>query len=282
MRKLRTVGKFALSYAELLIALAVVLVVSGFAAFGDINAERLTQAAIALLAALAIAVMRERADRKVMDDRIDAKLATLTPSDRPWQVLYERFTWDIDDHGDAVAMVKKKLQFMQEEVFCVYEYEYKSSGTVKLHTCWGGAQDEPMDELPIIHKEFPGPEGRAYRLISLERVWRRGEIMDFQSFRELGGFFPGAREQVAMDVSVPTSRLAICIKWPASRKPTAVWLERTKRARVSIDLSHLRSGGDRWIYKTTIADPVQGERVIVGWDWVAPGPWRQNRQRPSR
>jgi len=271
VQKFRKVGAFLLAYAELVIALIVVVGISALAALNDVNDERLTQAAIALLAALAIAFMRDRADRKSLSERIDSKVAALAVSGGPWQVLDEHLIWDIDRTGDAMAVAKKTFQFMQPEVFCVYEYEYKPSGKVKSHTCWGAVEDEPMIPLPIIHRQFPGRDGRAYRLISLERVWRQGEIMNFQSFRELERYFPDARETVSKDVSGPTSKLVMCLKWPLDRKPTAIWLERTDRVPVSVDLSHVKSSGGRWVYKTEISGPNQGERVIIGWDWPAPG-----------
>jgi hypothetical protein len=267
MQKARDIGRLLLDYAELLLATALVIVLTALDVLGEITSADLTRASILLLAALAIAVIRERAERRAMTERIENKL-TLAVADKPWQVLDEKLMWDLSQsNGYAKAIAEKELQFMQDEVFSVYEFQFSPPGKLLSHVCEGGERGVPMEELRIVPDGFHGPDGRIYRLISLERVWHRGEIMAFRSERHLQDYFSKSREDVSKDVTVPTTRVSMRVKWPADRKPTAVWLERSGRGRSHIKLRRRRRSGDPWSHTEVITDPKVGERIMLRWTW---------------
>jgi hypothetical protein len=265
----QALGHVLLDYFELVLAGLLALVVSVLALVGEIGSKELVQATVALLVALAIAIIRERRERKAMSDRVEAAV-TLASADKPWQVLDERLEWDlIEPAGNhAKATTEKVLQFMQDEVLSVYEYQYKPGGAVLRHTCRGGARGEPKVDLPIIQTDFPGPDSRVYRLISLQRVWRRGEIMEFESERVLADHFLEDKERVSKEVSVPTARVAMKVVWPPGRRPTAVWIERTGRQPRNVPLRELRRvGRDRHCYEEVLQDATMGEKITLKWDW---------------
>jgi hypothetical protein len=260
--------RFVLKYLELLLALVLAVIVGYLSLKGEIHTEELTQATVALLVAIAIAVVRERTERESLVTRMK-QVAELAKADRCWRVLDERLVWDLSrtDGSYAKATAEKELQFMQDEVFSIYEYQYKSPGRVLTHVCEGGVKGEPMATLPIIQDDFPGLEGRVYRLISLQRIWRRGEVMAFRSERELENHFLGSHEDVAKEVSVPTARLSMRVVWPAGKKPTALWLERSDKPLVNIPLVRMRQVDGRWSYEEAIRDPRLNEKIILKWDW---------------
>jgi hypothetical protein len=150
--------------------------------------------------------VRERAGRESLVVHIE-RAAELARADTGWQVLDERLVWDLSgpEGSYAKATAEKELLFTQDEVFSIYEYQFKSPGVVLSHVCEGGARGQAMVALPILQKDFPGPEGRVYRLISLQRIWHRGEIMAFRSERELEGHFCEQTEDVMKEVSVETA-----------------------------------------------------------------------------
>jgi hypothetical protein len=267
--KLKAVGQVLLDYFELVLAGALAAVVSVLALMDEIGSKELVQATVALLVALAIAIIRERRERRAMSERVEAAVR-LASADKPWQVLDEKLVWDLSDPDGkyATASTQKELQFMQDEVLSVYEYQYKPQGTVVSHTCRGGPRGEPKTELPIIQTDFPGPDSKVYRLISLQRVWRRGEIMEFESERVLADHFLDTHERVSKEVSVPTARVSMRVEWPPGRRPGAVWVERTGKPLRNVPLSNLRRmGRDRCCYEEILQAPTIGERISLKWDW---------------
>ncbi|HEV3318408.1 MAG TPA: hypothetical protein VG053_01580 [Solirubrobacteraceae bacterium] len=263
-----TAGHILLDYFELVLAAALAIVVTGLAFAGEITTKQLIQATIALLVALAISVIRERRERKAQGDRLEKNLM-IARADKPWQVLDEQLVWDVSapDGSYAQATTTKELQFMQDEVLSVYEYRYNPSGTVLRHECKGGARGEPMTDLPIIQRDFPGPGSRIYRIISLQRVWRRGEIMTFESERELGDSFLSADERVSKEISVPTARVSMRVIWPPGRELKGLWLERGEGPPLNVLGRLKRAPGARISYDEVIQDPKVGERIIVRWNW---------------
>lgn len=262
----RAAGRYFLKYLELVLALGLAIVLSYLSLTGEIDAKGLTLASVGLLVAVAIALVRERVERDSLLSHIK-EASELARADKPWQVLDERLVWDVSGLGGsyAKATVEKELQFMQDEVFSIYEYQYKSHGRVLTHVCQGGVRGGPMANLPIIQKDFPGPEGRVYRLISLQRIWRRGEIMAFRSDRELEDHFCEVQEDVSKEVSVQTARVSMRVIWPPDSKPKAVWLERGER-QVHIEPARLKHAGGRWSYEEVIEDPQLGEKIILKWE----------------
>jgi hypothetical protein len=259
-------GRFLLDYLELLFAgvLGVVAGVLGLA--GDLHGDHLTEATVALIGVLAFAVIRERFQRHQLGERIDKSVGLLDAT-KPWQVLYEDLKWDLESRTEATATMQKELLIAQDEVFAIYEYQYTAPGADLIRQYQGGMKGGPLQDLPMIHENFPGPDGRFYRLISLERICRAGEIMRIESLRRLQGRFPGTRENVSKEVAMQTTRLSIEVVWPPNLKPRAVWIQRTDQPDQMINLSRLKRSGNRWRYKEDFPTPQPGERIALVWDW---------------
>jgi hypothetical protein len=283
VERVRQAVQQVVDYAELVIAAGLATYVSALALLDEITTRGLIQATVALLIALSIAVIRERSERRAVRDQI-SRTADLLKGDKPWQVLNEEVAWQICelDGSLAVATAEKQLQFMQDEVLSVYEYQYNppARGEVVDHVCEGGPVGGPMVPLPIIQSDFPGPDLRFYRLISLQGVRGRGEIMMLESRRTLRNHFLDSQEVVSKEVSVPTSRVRMCVNWPEGRKPTAIWTQRSNEPPTSVGVSTLARVHDRqkdwrhwrgrmvgWRYDYLIQDPRLGERITIRWIW---------------
>jgi len=260
--------QFFLKYLELLLALVLAIVVSYLSLTGDFGTQGVALASAGLLVAIAIGFVRERAGRESLVVHIE-RAAELARADTGWQVLDERLVWDLSgpEGSYARATAEKELLFTQDEVFSIYEYQFKSPGFVLSHVCEGGARGQPMVALPILQKDFPGPEGRVYRLISLQRIWHRGEIMAFRSERELEGHFCEPTEDVMKEVSVETARVSMRIVWPSGSKPKALWLERSNVQPVNIPSARLKRVNGRWSYDELVENPRLGEKIILRWEW---------------
>lgn len=296
--KLRSAGNFLLRYVDALVAIASAVVVIYLVTTGNLKDETLAVATGALIVAVALAIVRDRWERQEDIDKLgraisqerkaavgaieeaitvgrDAAVAGFQRIARDydaknaWRILEETMSWDLIAHdgSQATAIARKKLLFTQDEVLCVYEYQFPSDshGKVTKHLCYGGEQ-EPLELIPIVYDSFPGREGRRYRLISLERVWRRGEIMRYRSERHLKDHFLKQTEHVSKEISSPTERITLSVIWPSTRPPRTLWLERTDR-RETIDTKGLAVIDGRSTFTKTVPDAVVGERICLFWTW---------------
>jgi hypothetical protein len=263
---LKGTGRYLLEYIELVVAALAGVVVGILGELGAIHGDHLTEATLVVLGVLAFGVIKERFERRRLAEQIDRSVA-LVAATKPWQVLYEHMLWDLESQDQATATVEKEMLITQDEVMSVYEYQYNAPGRDAVREYRGGVQGRPLQDLPIIRKDFAGLNGRFYRLISLERVCRVGEIMRIESVRKLEGRFPGPQENVSKEVAAPTTRLSIEVVWPAGRKPRGVWIEQTGQPQRMIHLSRLSRRGGRWKYKEEFATPNPGERIALRWDW---------------
>jgi hypothetical protein len=292
-------GAFLLANIDAIAAgLLAALVILG-AATGRLEEDRLAEANVAVVLAVALVILRDRwerrhaitglqlgvsRERKAATDEMRDAMRTERErcvagvehaleelhATKAWTILDEEMTWDLvaSDGSRAKAVAHKVFLFNQNEVFCIYEYQLPTVARTEIteHSCFGGEQ-EPLTRLPIIQSDFPSPTGHTYRLISLQRVWRRGEVMRFRSERHLANAFLLASEHVSKEISSPTSHITLQLTWPSGRPPTSVHVERTDRKREAISVDTLTVIDGRQQLRKTITDPVMGETIIVAWTW---------------
>lgn len=267
---LKRIGSVLVEYVELVVAGIAGVVVGVLGEAGDIHGDHLTEATLVILGVLAFGVVKERYQRHRLTETVNAGVSLIAAT-KPWQVLYEDMKWDLEtSHGArATATAVKELLFTRDEVLSIYEYQYDSPGRDADRTYRGGIKSGPLQDLPMMREGFPGTDGKFYRLISLERVCRVGEIMRIESERKLEDRFPGPRENVSKEIAFPTTRLSLEVVWPPGTKPTAVWIERTGQPQRMVNPSRprLTRHGRRWFYKEDFAIPKPGERIALWWDW---------------
>jgi hypothetical protein len=268
-RLARAVADGILEYAELLIAIAIAAYVGYTSVVGSLGVKELLQATAGLLVVLAFAMVRERHERLRVASAVDAALSA-TDAPKPWRVLDARFEWDLqtDDGRSAVATVEKEIWIEQDEVYSLFEWSSKPVGTVVRHDCTAqlpGSQG--FQPVPIVYDDLPGPDGRTYRIISLEGVHRRGDRLRYRSERELDGFFLEARENISISIEIPTDRLLLEILWPRGRAPKTLRIERTGQTPKSVAVGSLGRKAGRVKLSEPIDDPRLGEHVTVTWSW---------------
>ncbi|MBV9949658.1 MAG: hypothetical protein JOZ69_22645 [Myxococcales bacterium] len=196
-------------------------------------------------------------------------LIRVLAGEAPYEVLSGVYSWELlDTEGrEAVGRNIKDLRFVADRVFCIRE-QYTPTGHIADHRCWGTVEGRARTELPIMHDEFPGPEGRKYRMISLEGFLNRGQRMQFESERKILDSFMDRRESVSVDIEIPTDRLAIEVIWPVGSGVESVDLERPDRRpaeNVFDRVEQLQDGRRRLFVR--IEDPSKGEKIYVVWRW---------------
>ena len=262
MRWLKKLGRFAVDYVDLLIALGLAIAFTYLGFVNKLKDDALTQATVGLLGVLALVIFRERWERHKSVESIDRAVAAVG-SDKTWQVLDEELTWDIQSPELAISTCDRDLRFLAPEVISIYEFQTNPAGTVANYSCKGGRRGDPMRDLTML-PPVASADGRTYRLISLEGVWRRGERMKFRSTRELQGTFLQNQENVSKLVQIPTDRIVFRILWPEGKPPAMVRLERDGR---ESELLKPRIREKRTQLEKSIENPQLGERINVWWTW---------------
>jgi hypothetical protein len=299
-------GRFLQRYGDAVLAAGAAVGVGFFAAIGSLKGDALTGATVGLLGVISFVLIRERwmreggferlklqlgavktdadAAKRSAEEARDAVNSTNTAvveatrgaqdliralaGESPYEVLSAIYSWEIlDIEGrEAVGRNVKDIRFIADRVFCLYE-QYTPTGRLSDHKCWGTVEGRGRTLLPIMHEEFPGPEGKKYRMVSLEGFLNRGQRMKFESERKILDSFQEPRESVRVDLEVPTDRVGIEVIWPAGNGLESLDLERTghRPQNVLNELQQLRDGRHRLFFQ--IEDPVRGDKIYVIWRW---------------
>jgi membrane protein implicated in regulation of membrane protease activity len=270
--RLRQLATGAAERADAIFLLAAGATVGLLGVFGLVKGDNLTSATLFVLAVLGFALIRERSHRLRTNENV-ASLAEDVAGTReavsslhsgsPYHVLLDEATWDISapDGSKAKGARKKKIKFVQNRVFALYDFAE------------GDGREDDVRYTPgtKVH-EFPF-EGRRYRVISLGRFYSRDDEIDFSIERNLTDSFLKQSENIGVRTLDITNRLRMNVIWPRDRKPRAVRLGKTTASGVSHydDVTAQMTVRDgRPFYSVEIAEPEQGGLITVEWEWPAP------------
>jgi hypothetical protein len=262
MKRWTRLGHFALDYVDLLLAAILAMLFWLLGAFDQLEGDGLTEAAIALLGVLSIAVFRERWERRKAVEAVNRAVDSVGRP-RAWQVLEETLTWNIRSPTSAESVSERDVRFLGPEVFTIQEFERGTSGSVTQRRCQGAARGHPLQPLRVLEPGILGPEGRMHYVICLEGVWRRGDRMTMRYERQLTNSFLAERENVSKEVQRETDRLIIRVAWPRAKPPTEVRLERNGHT----ELLHPRMRDGRATVEQIIDNPPLGEVINIVWTW---------------
>jgi membrane protein implicated in regulation of membrane protease activity len=229
----------------------------------------LASAIMAVLAVVAVAILRDRVTRKKADAQlaeVHSDLAETRRSlnalklGRPYHVVLHDTTWDLVAKDGSLAYVTriKKLVFDQPDVVALYDF-VQGTGTREYDYTVGRVVDE---ELVV--------EGKKARLISLGRVYSRGDVLDFGLKRTTRNAFMGHREYVSVVTRDLTAKLRLAVKWPVGGGPKTVRLVTITADRESStkDVSGdvvMREG--RHFYEYEVDEPEKGATTMIEWNW---------------
>lgn len=265
---LKQVGAWALEVADPLVAVlaGLGLAIAGLA--GWIEEDTLTATTLFVLSVVALSLLRERWLRVRANTKIDAlahqqeettAAVNAIGSGNPYSVLLHETTWDIiESDGSQVSATRvKSIRFDQNRVFSFYDFS-DGDGTKETEYLPGKAVDSFL------------AEGRMYTLVSLGRVYYRGEHLTLTAKRTITDGFKKDHEAVGVLVQDATERLRLIVKWPADRPPTAVRLGRATPARDWRNedvLDKVETKDGRSTYEVEIENPERGSTTTIEWEW---------------
>jgi hypothetical protein len=182
-------------------------------------------------------------------------------SGEPYHVLRSETIWDLNTHDAArVPSIKhKRIRFDQNGMLAIRDYS-RPDGSVDGYDC------TPYKRV----REFPnGP--RTEFLIALDRIYNRGDEIDFDVRRTLIGSFQGTTEHVGVTITEPCQHVVLVVIWPQTRAPSEVWYEHglARYARVDVPLQALSSRDGRSEFRLAINEPQQGDQITIYWKWPA-------------
>lgn len=220
------------------------VVISGLSArtwrstgFGIVNTKIVAAATLAVLAAVAGVMLRQRyvieEAKKSFDlvpgalqgvaeaiAKVDRTVDAVTSSDA-YETLDHEAEWDIvvSDGDLAYGRKRKRLRFNQHDIVSIYELSNASGGSP------GRVEEWKFDPEGIEKVGTVSIGGENYILLGLGRRYQRNDELDYTSTRTIRGLFTDEKNRVLHRVQERTHRLRLRVTWPKEGAPP-------KRARV--------------------------------------------------
>lgn len=220
--------------------------------------RQLTTATLGLIAALAIAMAKDRVGRAELA-KTAASLATSLSeantsiealrSSAPYQVHLSEHEWDLSADGGATSTKIKTLRFYQD-VFVIRNWS-RADGVEEARGYEFDGQ--PVQRFASITE--PGAE-KTHDLVYLGKRCRRGDTGEFRVTRTLTASFKPA-DYVAVSVEEPVSLVRMTLRWPPGVLPVKVTHEiLSKTNKTEADISRLvRAEGGRMRIEHEILQP---------------------------
>jgi membrane protein implicated in regulation of membrane protease activity len=168
---------------------------------------KLSAATLAVLGVVAVSVLRDRLSRRHLESTINTindemaelrRAANAVEAGRQYHVLLHDTTWDLAAHDGSLVHVRrmKTLVFDQNDVIAIYDF---ASGEGKRKSTY--SPGTVVDENLVV-------EGQRAHLVSLGRVFSRGDKLDFRLDRTTRDGFLEPREAVSVLTRDITARIS--------------------------------------------------------------------------
>ncbi len=228
---------------ELLLAVVAAISVALAALGSPIAGALVASGVFVVVAAFIVYVLRQR-----------------TYFDGPYRVLGIHCTWDLREPDASVAKVTKRLELeFNYETIALSDYAWGDGDCFAEYACEFGT--------PLKPKIKDG--SRQYVVVALPAARQRGEQAELISHRTIRDSFPDASEWVELEVKRRTAKVVLEVRFPASRKPSAVRLCRQSDGRTIDMTSKLLSEASGPVLRYEL-DGVRKDDVLkLTWDWGA-------------
>jgi len=260
-RWLKDAALFALKNADAFLAIAVAAAVIVSLAVGNPSSEVVNAAILGLLAAVALALLRNRSGAGGLDDL--RRLARDAMTDRPYQVIHQTNEWDIRDRDHVKTRLSQELCFTRNDVSTI-EHSSQGEGTVESYAAkWRRSATSEWIPAKKIHAM---PIERGEKVIySLEEEHCRGDVLEWCIEREAVGRFPRDHERVTLEAKAISSHPRVMkIIWPKERDPKHVEIRFGDQP--AKPLKPKRRKG-RLEVEEKISFRKIGEEVAILWNW---------------
>lgn len=260
-RWLKGAALFALKNADVFFAMTVAVAVIIALAVGNPSTEVVDATILGLLAAVALALLRNRGGAGGLDDL--RQLAVDAFTDRPYKVIFQTNEWDIRDGEHVKTRLSQQLRFTRNDVSTI-EHSSQGDGSIESYKAkWRRSPDSEWIPAKKIHAM---PIERGEKVIySLEEEHCRGDLLDWCIEREAVGRFPGDHERVTLEAKAISDHPRLMkIIWPKEREPKKVEIRfGDEPART---LKPKRRNG-RLEVEERVSFKKIGEAAVIAWHW---------------
>lgn len=260
-RWLKGAALFALRNADAFLAMAVAVAVIISLAVGNPSTEVVDAAILGLLAAVALALLRNRSGAGGLDDL--RQLAGDAMTDRPYVVIHQTNEWDIWDRDHVKTRLRQELRFTRNDVSTI-EHSSQGDGTVESYVAqW---RRSPSSEWIRAKKIHAMAIERGEKVIySLEEEHCRGDMLEWCIEREALGRFPSDHERVTLEAKAVSDHPRVMrIMWPKEHEPKHVEIRFGDQP--ARPLKPRRRKG-RLEVEEKISFQRIGEEVAILWNW---------------
>lgn len=260
-RWLKDAALFALKNADACLAMAVAVTVIVLLAVGNPPTEVVDAAILGLLAAVSLALLRNRSGADGLDDL--RQLARDALTDRPYLVIHQTNEWDIWDRDHVKTRLTQELRFTRNDVSTI-EHSSQGDGTVESYVAqWRRSSRAKWIQAKKIHAM---PIERGEKVIySLEEEHCRGDMLEWSIEREAVGRFPSDHERVTLEAKAVSDHPRVMrIIWPKEHEPKHVEIRFGDQPAKPLKLRR-RKG--RLEVEEKVSFQRIGEEVAILWSW---------------
>lgn len=239
-------------------AIAACCFIAGLVGVDWFDQRRLATATLGLIAAMAIAMAKDRVGRAELAETTTGLATSLSEantsiealrSSAPYQVQLSEHEWNLSADGGATSTKVKTMRFLQD-VFVIRNWSRADGAEEERSYEFDG---EPVEKFASITE--PGAE-KTHDLVYLGRRCRRGDTGQFRVERTLTGSFKPS-DYVAVSVEEPVSLVRMTVRWPPGALPVKVTHEVLKKTSTTeVDITRLvRADGGRMTIAHEILQP---------------------------
>jgi hypothetical protein len=265
MRSLRSyIGKAGLFIWRNLDAVFVMVAgaaVAFFQVVGHPSEEAVNAAILALLALVAVILLRTRERSEDLDEV--KQVARDALSERPFQMVWAENEWDIRTRDRAVITSTRQLRFINDRVSTMEQWSEGDGTVLSYNAFWRRVDGRTWMPAKKIHSvPIEGGENVIY---CLEEQRSRGDMLEWKVERETAGRFPGDHEAVMLTAAAKSDHpRQMRIVWPRDSPPGAVEMRFGRNP--GKELSPRKRAG-RMEVTEKVPRMAVGEVVEIRWFW---------------
>ncbi len=249
-------------------AVLVILVGAGVALlqiFGDPSKELVDAAILALLAATAIVLLRDREERRTDHRDLAAlkQLATAAISDRPYEVVWQKNHWDITGRKEVVVTQTEQIRITRIDVATNFHWSRGPGELLGAEAKWRRGRHAKWIPARKIY-DFSVRNGTK-EIFCYDEEHSQGDELEWCTERRYLDRFPTSHEGVQLEARVKSDHpRTLRITWPAEHPPAHVEIRHGNQP--ARTLSPRRKDG-RVFVEEKVPGLQIGEIVKIDWTW---------------
>jgi hypothetical protein len=256
---------FSVENADAMLVVVVGFGVAALEVFGSPDPAIVDAAILALLAATAVVLLRDRAERQEEHGELASlkQLADDAISDRPYEVVWQDNHWDLVERDRAVVNQTEEVRFTRLDVATNFQW---SSGDGTCEASKGQWRRDPKGHWIEARKIYEfAVRGGIKEIFCFDEEHSQGDMLEWRTERIFAGRFPSEHEGVELHARVKADHpRTMKITWPRGITPTHVEM---RLGEVPARTLRPRRKDGRCFVEEKVPGIAVGEVVRIDWTW---------------